>query len=92
MPGAHPSTQSQLEGTPPTPWLILILCSEARWCSHTPRRFRSCSTGCTLTLAVAHATVRPADRYLTFDDGPNPTATPLLLDLLGLERCRPPSS
>src|SRR5207237_9763057 len=33
---------------------------------------------------------RPATVYLTFDDGPNPTTTPDLLDVLARERVHAP--
>jgi len=42
----------------------------------------------TSTRSVWHMAQAPGQRtlYLTFDDGPNPAATPLLLDLLAKER------
>ena len=52
--------------------------------SHTRRRFRSCSSA--LPPRDPYGTCRAApDRrqsYLTYDDGPNPNATPALLDVL----------
>ena len=66
--------------------------SPPRWAcffSRTPRPSPSCSRRSAEALDLAYAARRrPPAVYLTFDDGPNPAATPALLDVLQREGAR----
>jgi peptidoglycan/xylan/chitin deacetylase (PgdA/CDA1 family) len=69
------------------PWLILGLAAAFTALAHTaPFPFALDALHADRVIwRMPHSQAIPPTIYLTYDDGPNPTATPALLDVLGAE-------
>ena len=80
--------------TAPMPWLILGLAAAFTALAHTaPFPFALDALHADRVIwRMPHGLAIPPTIHLTYDDGPNPTATPALLMARGLRACPPPSS